>query len=821
MKVALKKDTNIIDIPEEGAVRLLEITPSGFFKYQVTYRTDPRKVVQNKSILVKIMASPKPFAKQSSKLLTQFNPDQLIKNIQKKSSINRDQGKSQTNKIFFTYLSDISSKIPNDKTTLLSLKPKIQGTVADVVIKKDKILKVKSVQDITSENVILPVLENNISTALLQSDLARNTGIARAVSLDLLTTRGIDPAKISGAKTRTIQSAQKVAGGMISQPTRELDRFYLTETQKVSYFGNLINQTNPTNHLQLRPTDFINVMVDSPRTTIDIVEDIEIPTGLLQIDQFFFVLQLVDKNGVEVQTINISVPHTKNISDLEIPVVPPKMLVLQTGSPGKNIINVKQMDPNATGVALYRKEIKKNIPVTDSAYTFIGNLEATANQDFQRLEDVVNNFNTIIYRAIPYNSSKVLSGEFESAGALAVKRRTAGKYRNRHNFISILGEVVNGAIAMEIRDVPPGVCLVKLMKRNLSIRESSFSLALKPFFITNEETSAPIFATDNDVKEDRIYEYQVELLYPDGTVETGANNLIIKYEPVTANIVVTTPGKPNIEQSGGDLDVTFDISSSLIPGDLDLIKKTLEDQGLLPFYQDGLSQEKEKLQSIVAYGVKRANITTGEMEDFGILSDNKFSDKKFGSIKNVRPLQAGNEYRYYITTYFRKAETTLEEVTRTVQSSANLTYTFKPAKWLHPLTLKKGSLTTENSRKTNHAETVFSFGAVGNVTTVNISLANILPSITEAKAQKFGKNSTLIQWRVQGQVTKIDHFIIILEMVGMRTIVGKCHNISESNYFQFVDALDNGENGKMTYYIVPVFYDFSRGTEVPTNEVLI
>lgn len=821
MKVSIKKETNIIDIPEQEAINLVEITPDGHFKYDILYRADPKKAIQNESILVKIYASTKPFTKQPSKLLTQNNPDQIIKNLLQKSSINKDQGRSQVANVFYTYISDISSKIPNDKTTALSFKRKIQGVVASTTLRTDKLVKLKSVQEITDTNVIMPVLENNISTSVVSSDIPRSTGTSRAVSLDLSSRRAIDPAQVSGARMSTIQSARRVSGGIISQPTRNLTRLALNETQRVSLIGNLVNDVNPSNNLQLRPTDFLNVLVDGPRTTLDITETLEIPTGLIQVDEFFLIFQLTNKAGVEIQTINVTVPHAKNVANLQIPTVPPKMMILQSGIPGKNVVQVKQSDPNASGVAVYRKEIKKGLPVIDSAYTFIGNIQARFGQDFQRLEDSVNNYNPVIYRGIPYNTSGVLSSEFESAGAQAIKRKPSGRYERKHNFVSVIGEIVSNAISVEIRDVPPGVCLVKLLKRNLSIFQQEFTLVAKPTLVTNLESGAPIFTTDNDVKEDRIYEYQVELLYPDGTAEIASNNLVIKYEPVTANIVETAISKPVVEQTGADIDVTFDLSSSIIPGDLDFIKQTLESQGLLSFYQDGIADEKEKLQSIIAYGVKRINVTTGETEDFGIVADKLFSDRKFGTVKSVKPLQGGYEYRYVITTYFRKAETTMEQVTRTTQFTQNLSYTFKPAKWLHPVTLKKGNLTSPASRAKNHAQTVFSFGAVGSAAIANVSLANILPSITETHVQKLGKNSNLVQWRVQGQITKIDHFIIVLEMLGMRTVVGKSHNVSESNYFQFVDPLDNGEHGKLTYYIIPVFYDFSRGTEVPTNEVIV
>lgn len=821
MKVSIKKQTNIIDVPEEGAAHLLEITSDGYFKYEVNYRTDPRKAVQNKSILVKIMASTKALTIQPNKILTQFNPDQLIKNILQKSSTSKDQSRGQVSNVFFTYMSDISSKIPNDKTTLLTLNPTIQTLLPQVVLKKDRLVKLKSVQEITNTNIIMPVLENNISLSIVPPDLVRNTSVAKTVSLGMVTKRGIDPAQISGAPTRTIQSARNVSSGMIAQPSQALTKLHLNDNQKVSFVGNLVNPINPTNHLQLRPTDFVNVLVDSPRTTLDIQEYLYIPTGMLQLDEFFLVFQLTNNVGIPVQTITITVPHSKNVANLQIPTVPPKMVVLQTGLPGRNIVQVKQMDPNAVGVAVYRKEIKKSVPVVDAAFTFIGNVNAKYGEDFQRMEDAVNNFNTILYRAIPYNTHNIKAGEFTSAGALPLKRPHANKYDRKHNFVSVLGEVVSNAISVEIRNVPPGVCLVKLQKRNLTTHEQDFTLVAKPSLITNEETSAPIFVTDNDIQEDRIYEYQVLLLYPDGTEEIGANNLVIKYEPVTANIVETTVTKPTVVQSGTDLDVQFNLASSLIPTNLDLIKSTLDKQGLLSFFQDAVGNEKEKLQNIIAYNVKRTNVTTGEVEDFGIVSDANFSDKKYGQVQGVKNLEPGYEYRYTVTTYFRSAETTLTAATRSVSTSQNQSYTLQPSKWFHPVTLKKGNVVSDKSLARNHSQNVFSFGAVGNIVTTNVSLANILPSVAQASAQKFGKGSILVQWRVQGRVTKIDHFIVILEMMGMRTVVGKSHNVSESNYFQFVDTLTDGEHGKLTYYIVPVFYDFTRGTEITTNEVVI
>lgn len=809
MKVSIKKETNIIDVPEEGAAILTEITADGYFRYKVTYRADPKKVIGNKAITVRIQASKKPTLHRPTKLLTGVNPDKLIQNLLQKSSITKDIGRSQKTDVFFTYMSDISAKIPNNRTNIIDIG-------LNPVLSKETVVKLKSVSDIVKENIVLPVLENNISTSLVP-DVVRNPVTAKTVSMNLVL-NGIDPVSISGNRSNTIQSAKKVAGGLLAQPT--IIPRTLTETQKVSLFGGLVNAINPSTNMQLKPSDLLNVVVSQPRTTVDVTEVLDIPIGLLQLDEFYLILTLIDKTGIEIQSLNISIPHSKNLAQIEIPVLPPKLEVLQVGLPGKNILHVKQIDTNATGVSLYRKEIKVGTPILDSAYTFIGNVDCTVSQDFQRIEDIVNNYNSVLYRAIPYNDNNVFSAEFAAAGSKALKALGKQKNIKRRSFASLVGNIVNEGIALEIRDVPPGVCSVKILKRDTTVFQKTFELVANPIFISGEETSAPIFITDTLVKSSRIYEYKLEMLYPDGDSETGSSNLIIEYNPITANIVDTTVSSPITSQVGLDIDTQFTLTSSIIPTELDAVRQALESQGLGQFFSDAIAAERENLQNIIAYGIQRINLTTSEVVDFGVIATTSFSDRQLGKVKGVKPLMGGCEYRYIITTYFRAAETTLSSIERVVET-ADSSYVLNPSRWRHPVTLLKGNLVTESSLERNHAKTVFSFGKVGNVVSVNTSLAAIIPSVIDARAQKLRQDKTLIQWRVQGNVQKIDHFLIVLEILGMRTIVGKCHNISETNFFQFVDSLDSGEHGKLKYYIVPVYYDFSRGTEIGTNEVLV
>lgn len=817
MKVYVKKETNVIDIPEENAVILADITKDGYFKYIVTYRADPRKATQNNAITVKMYVTTKPPMKSSSSILDSNNPDLLVKNLLKKSSISKDNGRSQMGNVIFVHTSDLSSKIPNDKTGLLKTSTTTKS-VSDVVLSTSKSLVLKTVSELDQQNVTIPVLENNIAKSIIPQ-VERNSIISKAVSQEM-TLRGIDPAQISGTKTKTIQSAHKVSGGIVSMPQDASKQWKLNDIQKSALMGDLVNKLNPQNHTQLKPTDLINVLVTKPLITVDITETLMIPVGLLQIDEVYLVLSLVNNKGIEVQSINITIPHTKNVATLQIPVHPPILEVLQAGLPGKNVIHVKQVDKHATGISIYKKEIKKGIPVTDASFTFVGNIDCTATDSFMRVEDITNNSNYIIYRTIPYNESGTLSAEFSSAGSTPAKFPVKSSVVKRRNFASISGEVVNGAIALEIRDIPAGAILVSLYRRDLTNHQKQRELIVKPEVISNEETSSAIFFTDNDVKNNHIYEYQVDIMYKEGDSVTASNNLIIEYNPIVSNVVNTVLSKPEVIQDGIDLDVKFSITANMTAKDVDNIKTAIDNQGQSEFFSDTIKEQRQDLQSVTAFGIVRINLTTGQLEDFGIISDTEFSDSKHGLSRGVSRLEAGYEYKYIVTTYSRSTESTLESIEKTIKTK-NGQYIMKPSKWFHPITLKDGNIITNTSLIRNHAKTPFSFGAVGFISTTTVSLADVVPIIIEAKAQKFGKNKNLIQWRVQGNIKKIDHFILILEMMGMRTVVGKCHNISETNYFQFVDELTDGEQGKISYVIIPVYYDFARGTEVGTNEVLV
>lgn len=820
MKVFTKKQANIIEISDLEPPAITEITNTGYFIYKVTYFVDAAKALNNKTITVKILGTNKLSVRNSLNLFKNNNPDLIISNILQKNSKSKDKARSQVENIFFSYNSDITSVIPNDKTHIFATNPsRLANQTETKTIKVERQFALQNSGDFLNKNIVMPVLETNITQNILKSEAEQSSALTKKVYDKMILSKTTEPASVSGTRINTIQNGKKVSSGIVSSVAKVLKTESLNEQQKNALFGTYTNTINPSTNLDLLNSDFIGTMVKTPVSSLKVTEFLEIPIGLISQNDFYFVFQLINDEKIIVQELTTNVAHSRLVANLKIPSIPPIVETMQSGIFGKNTISVKQMDPYASGISLYRKEIKTEVPAADSSFTLVTKVNTRFGDDFVRIEDIVNNTNSIIYRAIPFSDDGILAGEFSSKITKGIPRKR--RLEQTKNFVSLSANVSIGFINLEVRNVPAGVCLVTIYKKDLTFKKEK-TIVGKPIIVNNQENSAPLLINDSDVKSGRIYEYECEMLYLQGSRRIGTTKVTIKYQPIISNIMNTTISTPNIVKTNtGIFDVSFTISSTPVMSDFDQIKKTLENQGLISMFQENIFREKEKLQNILAWRVIRTNLTTGETEDFGTIIDRNFSDSKFGPGIGVSALKENCEYKYTIYTFLRNTETTMPELSRTVSGSLNTNYLLYPNRWYHPIVLTQGTLTNQETLKKNHAESMFSFGNVGDISEVSISLLDVLPSISNAKVQKLQEFSTLINWKIQGTATKIDHFIITMEVLGMKTIVGKCHNITESNYFQFIDKLENTNFGKIKYGIVPVFYDFSKGTEVFTNEITI
>lgn len=799
MKIHLRRNTEIVQIPQ-NFVLLEEITES-HYKYKITYRVFPSRALMLNTTTCVLQFSRIPFAKTEKKVFNTSDPSEMVKNLLLQSAKRVDSIKSEEEEWFHTVYSDFTKRISNANLGRLIR----EGGVRSV-----REFDFVSSRELTLDNSLEPVLD--VSTNRMQLGTTHNNSVFKSISHGLLE-RNIDPAKFVGNPTNAIISADASINGTFVrgkcncpddriQQDRILIESLLSDKQKVE------NQKD-----SIRDDDMVKVSRRVQRDWIEVVERVNIPREALSgMDRFYVGFRILNNKGLYINTTSAPVEHVKLVQKFSIPVRPPSIVVSRIKNSPKTIIQVQQNDKNGSAIQVYKRVIDSVRPQNDATYDFVEEVVATVKDGPKVIEDSVTTNSHVIYRAIAINESETLGSEFGS--------RVIGKRNQESNAVSVVGRVDDDSIVVEVGNIPPEVVSVELRKLDKTLKQKT------PTHVGMAQTTNVVedYATsfsDDSVVLYRVYEYTAYLYYKNGSVKKSPNPCVIEYNPVEKNIISVSTTAPVISQTGNDYDVKFDIVKNVIQTDTDALRSFLNQQGFLAEYQDEIIANREKIRDLFGIEVLRTNLKTGEVENFGVIATDEFSDLSLGVPNGVKPLEPGVEYIYTLKTHTRTIETLFTSLTRTVETGTNTSYELRPSKWHHPLTLTSGNIVSEESLRRNHAKSSFTFGNLGNIRRVHVSIPSPQPSISDAVATVVSNKKVEIQWHIQGDVNKIDHFILILENMGMKTIVGKCHNITETSYFSFIDDLENNESGRVLYTIVPVFFDYTRGTEVKTNSVVV
>jgi hypothetical protein len=148
-------------------------------------------------------------------------------------------------------------------------------------------------------------------------------------------------------------------------------------------------------------------------------------------------------------------------------------------------------------------------------------------------------------------------------------------------------------------------------------------------------------------------------------------------------------------------------------------------------------------------------------------------------------------------------------------------YKFSPSKFLHPITLKRGTIVSSIGLKTKYGQDQMFYGTIGLSKTLDVSFDKIIAEIVDFNVTQFTKNTNLLTWRIQGLIEKVDHFILMKEVNGIRTIIGKAHSEFEYGNCQFYHNLTRRDIGELRYVIVAVYDDYNSSKFVKSNTIVI
>lgn len=826
------RDPGIISLPEqEDATATLTRADSttylfdqdsldkAMFVYRINYLVNPSKALKNGSTTVEIIVSSKAPGTDPVRTFDTSNPQALVRNLLLRTQQQKDSIRAAKQTRLFTYKSDFTKSIPNN------LVPQIRQSIRKPVLQTKQTVVTRLVSDLTTENKLQPVIEVNRNLYSQTSTAIDNT-MLRKVSNDLLYESGLDPASIAGSKTNTIIPAKHMLAGTISAKNKTATSLSSNTTGVDFLMSSLLSTTTVENQLQITGNSYMTTFETTTNDSwITVSETLSIPQQRLAgLSSFYLIFKIKNSRGVTLQTVWKPINHQAQLGVLRLPVSPPIIRTQKIGSFGQNVIQTKQIDPHGTSIRLYRKTTSSTQTNKGSAaYTLVGEMKAEKGDDYVRFVDFYSSTQPTIYRAVSVNADGNMSCEFSSMVVRTVRGPVAktSSTQNLSRFVSISSEIQTTAIVLTLSKFPSsGPVAFRVLRRDVTLKSEEPTMVGDVTLIDSSGVDSTT-VVDTSPKLGRIYEYRVQLIHASGKVDDSSTVHLVRFEPVTANImsIVVTP--PAIEQNGANVDVTFEISKEIIENSADRIKALLNQQGFIGEFQDEIIADRSRLGNIFAITVKRHNLTTGETEDFGVVTSETFSDRALGTARGVSSLEPGNEYKYTLTAFARNIETLLPTLEKSDTTKPSLAYSYLPSEWLHPLTLSEGSIVSQSSLNRNHSRNDLTFGEVSDIKEFTVSLAETLPSIYDGKASLLDNKSIALRWKVQGSITKIDHFLIVLDILGMRTVVGKAHNISSTNSLQFIDKLENGESGGLVYLIIPVYYDYSRGPEFKTNVVVV
>lgn len=832
MKVTFKQDSDVLSLvePEDNAAILSQMPSSidGPFIYRVEYGIDIVKALQHGSTSVDILVSAFPIVSSDPASLTKSStPQELLNNLLLRNPLRKDSVRTSAQNAIVVHKSDFTKAI--DNTALRSLKQRVSGTnVNQNGASRTAIVQGNNVVNVGSlGNTDLPVFDSqNIEP---ESNVLSFQSLAKS----LLSTGNEDPAQILGKRTNEIATLKNQVAGLLSN-TNYKDASLSRSVRDALLGPKQNNPRSSTNELDN------NAVVgtwspNKPVTkTTTVVEYVSIDNNLISSSTFYLSFRIRNSRGVTIQTITKLIRHDLQMAIFKLPVKPPTIQQYNKTGFGQVIVAAKQQDINGEAIRLYRKDTTSSLKT--ALWTLVGQQNTVSGDDYVRFVDYYNSTHPVIYRAMTVNGEGIAGADFASLMVRTGKTGVPSLARGNpvHNpswsesFVSITGSPQsNNTVSITISDFPTDVIAFKLYRRDLSVIEGYPGTMVDEglfYLLERESNGESVQIIDRDVLVNRIYEYSCKLLYKTGREVDSPVPLVLANKPIQNNIVSISITPPVIEQSGNDVDVSFVITKEILQNSADRVKKFLTEQGFIGEFQDEIIADRSKLGQLFAVVVQRTNLSNGMVEDFGVLPDDNFSDRSVGIARGVVNPEPGVNYRYTITTYARSIETMLPTLSKTGDAGTSLAYSYLPSEWLHPITLANGNIVSENSLRRNYASLDFTFGTIVDVKEFDIALAEIKPTVNSATASVISNNKVIVRWTIQGDTTKIDHFLIVLEMLGgsLRTTVGKAHSlVGNSNTIEWIDLLENNESGGLTYVIIPIYLDYSYGVETRTNEILV
>ena len=806
----------------DNFAHLAEIGPQGDLRFEFTYMISQREVVNHGALKVNVRVEARHIIRKqilggshrgfiNTRALV-FNYRSAI--IDAKSAVENHQ-----RYVLATKSSDFTVHINNEIIPQLRAKTPIQN-ISHFNRPRLRLVPASEVKGSNDQHPIMHRVASSHMVPNLQHAMSASaTENPQRLMHDMITRQGLDPSHIFTLAPRAI--SERATHGGLSNPNHGNERVTDSATRLLHHhlFPTILD-TPPTTTNQIVDTELVHVLETVTSDESDVTAHVDIPVSKLRVDgqpvtQLYVIFELIDgRTNLPIDTVNKVLDLTRHVHIYHTPKIAPRVRTSSSEVSSRVNLEIKQLDPGATEVEIYKKAFWVSSPEIDD-YSLIGTYPLTI-KDQTLLVQVDKPINSpALYRVVPRGKQSVQGFEFTN---VAVKPNRYVPVRA----ISLTAHQVDTGIQLEARHIPTKVVALQFLRWNLTTFQTDpITVGGDIGFVDESTRAADLLTTiDTDVQFDHIYTYVVKLIYNDGhTAEFGDATIeFIKPSPGEVdtrveNLQVNHDRTPN---------VTFNVNTTIVDTDLDVVKRMLENQGVSEFFTGDIANQRDQLKKLIAHQIHRVNLTTGHRDNFGILTTSQFDDNALRKNQAIGPLVYGHKYRYIVYPLLRAPETLFDSFRKDVTDSVTKKpYTFSPSKFLHPFTLSRGVIVSAKGILLRQAKDPMAHGVIGSIEHVEVSFDQDTASVTEATASNFDRYLNVVTWKVLGNINQVDHFLVMKEVHGIRTMMGKTHSEFTNGSCQFVHKISTHDVGALRYVIVPVFNDYRLGAQAMTNILII
>lgn len=524
-------------------------------------------------------------------------------------------------------------------------------------------------------------------------------------------------------------------------------------------------------------------------------------------DEIELIFSCLTAAGIEVYRKTEIIQFNKIIDILLYPLLPPKLQISYAIENGFTDVLLIQQDPNAFGVQLYKKELNNS---RFASWSLVKDVSQIENKTVL-IKDRNPTANIIEYRAVSYNANNVSGFAYASATAEASRKPNSAKLIKVEDEIVIswdYSEELRSSIKLLVSNIPTTAISIAVLVKDLTTANDSFRIITNGFIPMSSNVNESIEFYDSNCIDNHVYEYVVRIQYNNGIIRDSETRCLVPFRKILNNIAKTSVDVIK-ETTDNDVSIDLIIDTNFIEQDEGLIKNALLEAGLFSFFSEDFT--KTKLNSLVAFEIFRRNLITNVIEYLGTTTRKTINDKQQSKIFGCESAKPGYTYQYKINTFIRSSHAVLPETTEPIASLPE--ETFKPWFWQRPRVLKTGTLSSAFAEEQNFAGNAITQGDLVDVASVLVNIEEQLPNIINFEIVHLPLNYKKLMWTINGDVGKIDNFMIFGLLGQQKILLGVAHGFSGNKKFSLLFKTESSFVFER-FRIIPFFNNNGSGREV-------